>query len=152
MKQIFFRSMLAILVLCGMATKMDAQSYYRCTSNNVDVRSGPGMKYAVVLCEYQGMSEPICISKGYVVKFLGKKQNGFMYVEDTNDWHWSSFDKGWVPAKFLTPAIKCKSCNGKGHLNKKCPECNGQGCSMMEGAECDDGYVRCKKCSGAGYR
>lgn len=149
---IFLRIQLVLLFFCGMAMSMDAQTYYRCTGNRVNVRSGPGKNYAVLVCEYQGMNEPQQLMKGHVVKYLGKKQNGFMYVEDTIDWHWSSFGIGWVSSQFLTPATKCTSCNGRGRFNRKCPECHGQGCPMYNAGSCDNGYVRCEKCSGAGYR
>lgn len=152
MKQLLLRSLFAIFVFCGMAISVEAQTYYRCTGDKVNVRSGPGKKYSVLRCEYQGMNEPQQMMKGHVVKYLGKKRNGFMYVEDAVDYLWTAFGKGWVSAQYLKPASKCTSCKGKGRLNKKCPECGGQGCPMYNVSNCDYGYVRCQKCAGTGYR
>ena len=154
MKQSFFKIILAIFLVSGLATslKIDAQTYYRCTGNKVNVRKGPGKNYSVLICEYQGMNDPQQLCKGYVVKYLGKKQNGYMKVEDGNLWHWSSFGVGWVSAQYLTPAKKCTSCNGRGRFNRICPACNGEGCPLISAAECDNGKVRCMDRSGVGYK
>lgn len=152
MKQFNLRFLFAILFIFGMVTSIEAQTFYRCTGDKVNVRSGPGKRYKVLICEYQGMNEPQQLMKGHVVKYLGKRQNGFMYVEDAINYHWMTFGQGWVSAQYFVPAIKCKSCNGKGTFNRKCPECGGDGCPMYNVASCDNGYVRCDKCAGAGYR
>ena len=154
MNKSIFRIMLAIFLVGGLATslKVDAQTYYRCTGDKVNVRKGPGKNYAVLRWEHQMSSGLQQLYKGHVVKYLGKKQNGFMKVEDGIDWHWSSFGVGWVSAQYLTPATKCTSCGGKGRFNRICPECNGNGCPTYNMGACDNGYVRCEDCSGVGYK
>ena len=152
MKQFLFRSLLAIFLFCGLAASVEAQTYYRCTGNNVNVRKGPGKNYAVLLYEYAGFSQKQQISKGCVVKFLGQKKNGFMHVEDAYPWQRTTFGQGWVSAQYLVPATKCTNCKGKGRLDEICPECNGDICPMYNIGACDDGYVRCQECFGAGYK
>ena len=99
MNKSIFRIMLAIFLVGGLATslKVDAQTYYRCTGDKVNVRKGPGKNYAVLRWEHQMSSGLQQLYKGHVVKYLGKKQNGFMKVEDGIDWHWCRMGVGTIP-------------------------------------------------------
>ncbi len=61
-------------------------------------------------------------------KYLGKKENGYLYVEAIHDG--DIFDnvviKGWVPEKYVKAA--CKKCNGLGNVDyEMCTSCKGRG-------------------------
>ena len=73
-----------IVLLClvmFMAVGANAQSMYICTATNVNVRTGPGKNYSVATT---GWGEPWQISKNdgsySVVRFLGKKKNGYIFL------------------------------------------------------------------------
>ena len=98
MKKLLF---LWLLLLPPMA---QAQTYYRCVRDKVNVKCGPGNNYKNVPAQGQVMQyDPYQLSKNHMVKYLGKRQNGFMYVECTcgecDNWHYF-FDKGWVSSRF----------------------------------------------------
>ena len=121
--------------------------YLACTGNNVNVRTGPGLKYSV---QTHYGDEKIQLMKGYgvgdgyvecehetgncVLMYEGKRENGFMLVsymgEGTNI-------QGWVSAQYL---------------RKVCPWCEGYPKTYDD---CDKETPRllkvCKHCKGRGY-
>lgn len=101
-----------------------AQTYYRCVRDKVNVKCGPGNNYKNVPAQGQVFGyAPYQLFKNQMVKYLGKRQNGFLYVECTSgecdNWHYF-FDKGWVSSQFLKPAVRCRNCKGA-RVCKRCP-------------------------------
>ena len=104
--------------------------YLFCLKNGVLLRTGPGKNYpAVTDNEYkiilvegfgnylEGAGEEVSASDDrwvidYSLKYLGKKQNGFLYVEGEKDG--DILDnityRGWVHEKYIRPA--CTRCHG----------------------------------------
>jgi len=120
-----------IFLLIAMAT-MTANAQYRkgqrlvCTGSHVNVRTGPGKNYRVFMIKE---SCPICygkggrscwyckgnkakyqLSKGFgndsdgitYIEYLGKKRNGFLYVECGENVEGSGVT-GWVSQDYLRP-------------------------------------------------
>lgn len=127
MKHIF----LFMMVLFAVSVANAQTQGFICTGSNVNVRIGPGLKYKLAK---DVVSEEECqLSKGQLVKYLGKKQDGFIYVDVS-----SSFTeyhcKGWVSSQYLKPVKLCPSCKGEGYTNvigymegTKCKRCNMRG-------------------------
>ncbi len=156
------RILTVLLVLMG-ALSLQAQTFYKCTGDFVNVRSGPGLKYKV-LYDF-GRQENVQLFKDVVVKSRGKARNGFRPIicYYGSSGFMASFN-GWVSAKYLKAMTKkCSKCNGKGYFNRPCtdfdgaPEehpnvcsCHGIGCfhnnSMCKGKQ------HCSACNGYGYR
>ena len=113
------------------AINADAQyregQYLYCTGNNVNVRTGPGKNYRVLLlkegCPICGGKKRSCwmcgaskkkyqLFKGHglgnfddgavYIVYLGKSRNGFLYVE-TGETIEGSGVRGWVSAQYLKP-------------------------------------------------
>ena len=100
---------------------------YVCTGNNVNVRTGPGKNYSVVVYN----SAVTQMFKGCVAQNLGKKRNGFIYVGFLDRSFLPSIIpiKGWVSAQYLRAVTLCSKCDGWGI----------------------SGYDECSKCRGKGY-
>lgn len=127
MKRIFFIMMMLFAVIVANA---QIQGFIS-TGNNVNVRTGPGLKYKLAK---DVVSEEDCqLTKGQLVKYLGKKQNGFIYV-DVSSAFMEYHCKGWVSSQFLKPVKLCPVCKGDGYTHivgymegKKCKRCNMRG-------------------------
>ena len=134
-----------VMLLCVGVHAQQRGTYMACTGNHVNVRTGPGKNYAVM-----GGAYKFQLNKGdgtwedYVgwdgelpfcsIKYLGKKRNGFLYVEilgEGRDW-----GNCWVSAQYLKPV--CTACHGTAkryddfladhpRLLWKCKRCNGRG-------------------------
>ncbi len=102
------------------------------TGQNVNVRTGPGLKYKLAKDEISG--DDCQLDKGQLVKYLGKKKNGFTYVE-VSAAITEYYCKGWVYSKYLKPVKICPACNGEGYTEIE---------GFMEGKEC-------KRCKTRGY-
>ena len=145
---------LFIVMLVSLQTSISSQStqYFRVTANNVVVRKYPNVKARRVKegLGYGFFNSYISLSKGAIVFNEGKRKNGYVLVSDTYYYAMTKWeDAGWVAAKFLIPAVKCKDCSGEGVLNQKCTHCNGEGCDWCWRA---DGQMVCESCDGVGYR
>lgn len=141
-------------MLVSMQTSISSQStqYFRVTANNVVVRKYPNVKARRVKegLGYGFFNSYISLSKGTIVFNEGKRKNGYVLVSDTYYYAMTKWeDAGWVAAKYLVPAVKCKDCSGEGVLNRKCSYCKGKGCHSCFKA---DGKMICEACSGVGYR
>lgn len=143
------KKLIVLFAFVMLSIGMQAQTYYRCTGDNVNVRLSPNLKSRCVQLSggaHCGMGNAR-LYKGAIVKSTGKVRNGFMYVMETGpDFCW---EYGWVSTKYLVKAMKCASCRGTGTTGRRCPECNGQGvyaCCLYTGKEL------CPKCWGKGYR
>lgn len=122
----------------------NAQKYYRSTGDRVIVRSGPGKNYRQIKDE--GWLQPVYLGKGEIVSFEGAKRNGFVKIGSMS---LKMFWTGWASAQYLTPAVKCQACNGRGTTGRVCPECNGEGlayCCNYTGREL------CNQCGGIGWK
>lgn len=144
MKRILF-----LLLMLTISVGSFAQTHYRVTGDNVNVRTGPGTNYSRVT--WSGAygtrdDQPYQLSKGEIVCSKGATKNGFVPI--WGDAVWMSEETGWVSSKYLTPATKCSVCKGKGNTGQVCPECDGAGMRMCCGWT---GYVSCSKCKGHGY-
>lgn len=101
------------------------------TGQNVNVRTGPGKNYPLAKDDFSG--DKCQLDKGQVVINLGRKQNGFCFVEVSSmitEYHC----KGWVSAQYLRPVKLCSYCNGEGYTEiegfgegKKCRRCGTKG-------------------------
>jgi len=157
--------MIFLLVLAPLS--VNAQNMYRVTGNNVNVRKGPGKNYAVLTWEdFYGKEQKWQLDKTDVVRYLGKKKNGFMYVEAYQPVAGSigqDIERGWVSTEYLKLMTrKCHSCNGRGYFNRPCDEYPDEGyghgnycaCShvlLTPNGDWPGGKVICKKCKGHGY-
>ena len=101
------------------------------TGQNVNVRTGPGKQYPLAKEDFS--EEPCQLDKGMLVRYLGKKKNGFCYVE-VSSMITEYYCKGWVSAKYLRPVKLCPRCNGEGYTDvegfcegKKCTRCGTKG-------------------------
>ena len=103
-----------------------------CTGNNVNVRTGPGKKYAVYDVNIGRKRQ---LSKGDVVENRGKKKNGFCLIQGPLEWGGDERD-GWVSAQYLHPVTLCPKCKGYKDINI---------------AEVDIELDTCDKCNGKGY-
>lgn len=151
MKRILF---LLLVILTTMS--VNAQEYYRCTRNNVNIRKGPGKTYAVeessvFSLPYAGRGEKAKLLKNDIVKYLGKTKNGYMFVEVIGcapDLFFVSGDC-WVYGKYLTPATLCSECKRKGQFKEKCQSELHQDLDYIDGFYCSS--CTCKKCGGIGW-
>ena len=144
------RKALLLLALCLTLGTMaaSAQTHYRVTGNNVNMRKGPGTNYprgaAVPGRQGIGYDTPFVLDKGQIVTYEGKRKNGFVYVSEI-----TTMAEGWVSAKFLTPATKCTACKGRGNTGRVCPTCHGEGYGYC----CNyTGKQLCSRCGGVGYK
>lgn len=122
------KKMLLISIMLMAVLSANAQSSFVCTGNNVNLRTGPGRNYQVVIEDY---GNKVQLFKGDVITNLGQKKNGFckvsVYVYRSGDY------VGWVPAQYLKPVRKCSRCDGSGQVGdgminrRTCPKCNGRG-------------------------
>lgn len=121
--------------------------YLACTGNNVNVRTGPGLKYSVQT-NYDNQKVQLMkgdgVGDGYVecdhetgncvLQYEGRKQNGFMLVSYLGE---GLNVHGWVSAQYL---------------RKVCPWCEGYPRTYDD---CDKENPRllkvCKHCKGRGY-
>ena len=142
-----------LLVMCSCA---NAQTFYKVTGKNVNVRQGPGANYGVLTYySYEGEEAWQLSANNYAygcVRYLGKKQNGFMYVEafmPSGGTASDELERGWVSAQYLKPASKCTICNGKGFFNRPSRAYNEPYCPLHQD-KCY-GKEHCNKCYGWGY-
>lgn len=148
MKRLLVLLFLALLTVGVKAQYKKGQHFY-CTANNVNIRKGPGKKYAV--CSYTendsgrrkyfqlrkeaGLNIGMGVDGMFYITYLGQSQNGYMHVE-TGSWWFNNMQEdnlmifnGWVSAQYLRPV--CNKCDGYGFTqymgDKKCPRCHGRG-------------------------
>ena len=105
---------------------------YVCTGNNVNIRTGAGVKYPVM---DDGSGHKRQMSKGDVVLYRGQKKNGFCLVIGPLEWGGDERE-GWVSQKYLRPVTLCPTCGGTKDENI---------------AKVDIELVTCRKCKGKGY-
>ena len=154
MKRIFLMKKLLVLLFLLLPLMVQAQTFFRCTGDNVNVRRGPGKNYKNVPAQGQVLEyAPYQLEKNSIVKYLGKRQNGFMYVgfvdfADMNSHYF--FDKGWVSSQFLKPCSKCADCGGKGTWGVcRVPDCSHD---VWFSPCAGTGKNFCENCHGLGYR
>ena len=128
---IIMKKLVLFLFVMLMSINADAQyrsgQYLYCTGNNVNVRTGPGQNYRVYTvregCPICGGKQRTCwmcnasrakyqLSKNdglghfgdgeIYIQYLGKSQNGFLYVE-TGETVEGSGVRGWVSSQYLRP-------------------------------------------------
>ena len=128
MKKLAF---LLIALLAVMAANAQEKGYV-CTGNNVNIRTGAGVKYPVM---DDGNGHKRQMSKGDVVLYRGQKKNGFCLVIGPLEWGGDERE-GWVSQKYLRPVTLCPTCGGTKDENI---------------AEVDIELVTCRKCKGKGY-
>lgn len=118
MKRLFI-----LLVLMTAVISVKSQNMYICISNNANVRKGPGKNYSILRTNTQ-MQGYWQIPQKEIVRYLGKKKNGYMYVEGMSPVDGSmqcEVVAGWVYAKFFKPMTKkCNACKGKGYFERPC--------------------------------
>lgn len=112
--------------------------YLSCTQDGIAMRTGPSdsspkikqYDQTVVLLGPGNVElsydEYFFMDLGF--KYLGKKENGYLYVEAIHDG--DIFDNviinGWVPEKYVR--VACKKCNGLGNVDyETCTSCKGRG-------------------------
>lgn len=119
-------------LLAMIAVSADAQkSGFVCTGNHVNVRTGPGVKYAVY---DSGSNNKRQLNKGDVVANQRKKKNGYCLINGPLEWGGDERD-GWVSEKYLLPVTLCPTCKGFKDVNvgkvdidlKTCRKCKGKG-------------------------
>mgnify|MGYP002852418135 CR=1 FL=1 len=123
--------MICVVLTAVLAANAQRKGFI-CTGQTVNVRTGPGKNYPVAKEEFS--MEKCQLDKGMVLRNLGKKKNGFCYVEISSAIT-EYYCKGWVSAQYLRPVTLCPKCDGEGYT-----EVEGFG----EGKEC-------KRCKGKGY-
>ena len=148
-----------LFLLLFAAMSVNAQSYYRSTGSNVNVRKGPGKNFAV----HRGDPESgllmsrgtyLQLAKGEIVKYAGAKKNGFIKIYVANVaadgcGQWGIDQPCWVSSQFLTPATRCSLCRGTGRARGRCrSEMHGYLNDMLFWG-CPD--CRCSKCDGLGW-
>lgn len=118
MKRLFI---FLFLVCVGMSAY--SQNMFICTGNNVNVRKGPGKNFSI-LREQSERQDFWQLSKNEIVRYLGKKKNGYMYVEAMCPVQGSmgyTVEKGWVYARYFKLLTKkCPDCKGKGFFERPC--------------------------------
>ncbi len=160
------RLIIILFLLCaGMSAY--SQNMFVCTRNIVNVRKGPGKNYSIIyiqrlLSERQDFWQ---IPENGIVRYLGKKKNGYMYVEAECPVEGSmgyKIEKGWVYAGYFKPLTsKCSACNGKGFFERPCELLEGDDhpmiCVCWHEILTPDGIVElagrqiCEECRGYGY-
>lgn len=153
---------LLMFALFFTALVMNAQTYYKCTGDNVNVRTGPGKNYAVAI--NQGFETRCQLFKGNIVRSLGSTRNGFTYVRFSNCGMTGAScypDNGWVSSQYLRKMTKrCPACGGRGFFNRRCTDYEGApedhpGACLCVGRYClhdnCDGKQHCNNCGGVGW-
>ena len=151
--------MMAFLTMVAIA---DAQTVYHCTGDNVNVRTGPGKNYAVMMNE--GFRTKCQLFKDSYVRYAGKQKNGFTYVKFLNCGMTAAScypDYGWVSSQYLKAMTRrCPSCGGKGYFNRPCTEypdfepgdhptaCQCSGACLHDNCR---GKQHCHRCGGLGF-
>jgi uncharacterized protein YgiM (DUF1202 family) len=120
------RSLLMSIMLILFLTVNAQTRGFVVTGNNVNLRTGPGKNYKVVVSLYH--DERIRFNKGALLVDLGQKKNGFCkvsyFIHQEGDY------EGWVSAKYLKPVRLCSYCGGCGYGANRfdtCTKCNGRG-------------------------
>jgi hypothetical protein len=153
LKKIMNRVIMLLFVVMT-TISVNAQKYYRCTGNNVNIRKGPGKNYAIeeaaMILRY-GNGGKAQLFKGDIVKYLGKRKNGFMYVEV---WGYAgdgykNADNYWVDSRYFTPATLCPKCKGKGRFVKRCQNDYHRQIDFGSYYHCPS--CTCERCSGDGW-
>ncbi|MBR6490624.1 MAG: SH3 domain-containing protein [Muribaculaceae bacterium] len=121
-----------LIALLAVMTANAQEKGYVCTGNNVNIRTGAGVKYPVM---DDGNGHKRQMSKGDVVLYRGQKKNGFCLVIGPLEWGGDERE-GWVSQKYLRPVTLCPTCGGTKDENI---------------AEVDIELVTCRKCKGKGY-
>lgn len=121
-----------LIALLAVMTANAQEKGYVCTGNNVNIRTGAGVKYPVM---DDGSGHKRQMSKGDVVLYRGQKKNGFCLVIGPLEWGGDERE-GWVSQKYLRPVTLCPTCGGTKDENI---------------AEVDIELVTCRKCKGKGY-
>ena len=157
------RILTVLIVLMG-TLSIQSQTLYRCTGDNVNVRTGPGMKYKVAYDD--AFLEKVQLFKGEVVKSRGTARNGFIPITCVAGGTalGAYYFDGWVSAQYLKPLTrKCQVCKGRGYFNRPCTEYDGvpddhpSGC-LCRGKFCFHnieacyGKQHCEECGGIGYK
>ena len=145
---------LLLLLFVLSAFVANAQVFYKCTGDYVNVRTGPGKNYKVVIDEVYSIGDKVQLMKGLIVKSSGKARNGFVPISYL---YWN----GWASAQYLKPLVhKCRQCNGKGYFNMACKEWGGAPSEHPRACECQScwwhngncgGQQHCNACDGVGY-
>ena len=129
------RILLLFTLLLTLAGASYAQVHYKCTGQNVRVRTAPSLKSGIV--QYSGAygsGGPVMLDKGEIVRSLGVQRNGFAKVAHISSYN--LWEEGWVSLQYLVRA-------------QRCPECNGDGAHWC----CDfTGKKQCSQCHGIGYK
>ena len=127
MKRIVFICIMLFAVISAEAQNMRG---FVSTGENVNVRKGPGMRYAVV----EGEGGKIQLFKGEVVIDKGKKKNGFCHIQVNRVDPGSAYFNydGWVSARYLRAVKLCSECEGTGYVGEieeleECEKCQGKG-------------------------
>jgi len=121
-----------MMIFAVMAVNAQERKGYVCTGSNVNVRTGPGTKYAVY--DDDGKGHKRQLQKGDVVDKRGGMKNGFCLIGGPLEWGGDERD-GWVSARYLRPVILCPECGGTKDVNigdvdidlATCDKCNGKG-------------------------
>ncbi len=140
MKRLVLCLTVMAIALAASAQYVQGQYLVCVKKGGVVLRTGPGNNKpeariydepAIVYAPTDDIPEGVVfyIDKG--MKYLGKKQNGYLYVEATRDG--DIFDdevvKAWIPEKYVKAA--CKKCKGLGYYidsdYSTCPKCKGRG-------------------------
>ncbi len=99
------------------------QRGFVCTGNNINVRKLPSFKSSAVI----SFGSKLQLNKGEVVGYLGKKKNGFYYINKFFIGIDSEKSEGWVPAKYLRSVILCPNCTAGWDDGDDCRRCKGKG-------------------------
>lgn len=121
-----------LIVSLAVITADAQQKGYVCTGNNVNIRTGAGVKYPVM---DDGAGNKRQLAKGDVVADCGQKKNGFCLVNGPLEWGGDERD-GWVSKQYLSPVTICPTCYGTKQENI---------------AEEDIDLAPCRKCKAKGY-
>ena len=145
---------LLLLIFVLSAFVANAQVFYRCTGDYVNVRTGPGKNYRVVIDDAYSPGDKVQLMKDIIVKSHGKARNGFVPIS------WMYWD-GWVSAQYLKPLTHtCSRCNGKGYFNRVCRDFDGAALQHPRACSCQScGWhggnchykQHCSACDGVGY-
>lgn len=125
------RILLTLMVMFAAVVANAQKQGFISTGQNVNVRTGPGLKYKLAKDVVSG--DDCQLDRGQVVTYLGKKKNGFTYVQVSStltEYHC----KGWVYSKYLKPVKLCPVCKGEGYTDiigfgegKECKRCKTRG-------------------------
>lgn len=145
-KYFLFIFVFTLLLGCPQSLRAQTARCLKVTTNNVVLRVRPSAKSPLIKGYYN--DKTVRLSKGEIVKFTGKRRNGFILVEECMASHQPAWDSGWISSKYVCNAKKCSNCRGKGFFNRICPYCEGEGhlCCKYSGR------MMCKPCWGVGYK